>query len=68
MDEVDIYSYKNEVPTFDCGEWTACTRHGMCWWLFKDRAKNTDPSLFNEAVKVVEKIIETGQPPFGGWR
>lgn len=56
-----------EKPVFDHGEWTALTRHGMVWKLFPD-ARNQNPNLYYEAVDAVQKIIDTGQPLFGGWR
>ncbi len=57
----------HEKPVFDCGEWTACTRHGMVWYLFSDE-RNKNPDIYLEALQVVEKIIVTGNPPFGSWR
>jgi len=58
-----------EMPVFDCGVWTACTRHGMFWNLFKpDDPRSTDKNGLHEAIKAVEEIAKTGQPLFGGWR
>ena len=58
---------EREVPYFDCGEWTACTRHGMIWKIWNDE-RNQNPNLYDDAVIAVQKIIDTGKPLFGGWR
>lgn len=62
------FSKGNNVALFDpaCG-WCACTSVGMCWQLFEDKAKQMDRSLAKEAQDVVKKVLETGEPPFGGW-
>lgn len=56
----------DEKPVFDCGEWTAKTRHGMVWELWPDD-RNKNPELYEEAVIAVKQIIETGNPVFGEW-
>ena len=58
-----------EKPIFDCNCWSANTRHGMVWSIFpKNDPRSTNKNGFEEARKAVDKIIETGQPLFGGWR
>ena len=59
---------EHETPYFDVGGWSAATRHGMVWFLFQDKEKQMNPDLYNEAVDVMNEVIRTGNPPFGGWR
>ena len=57
----------NKAVFTDCG-WCSVTTVGMCWWLFEDEQKQMNPSLVEEAQAIVDKVVETGRPPFGGWR
>lgn len=66
-DTTDSSLPKHEIPYFDNTGWSVDTRHGMVWWLWPDE-RNMDPTLYEEAVKITQKVIETGQPPFVGWR
>ena len=57
-----------EIPYFDKSHgWSVNTRHGMVWKLFPDD-RNMNINLHKEALAITKKIIETGLPPFGGWR
>jgi len=57
----------HEKPIFDCGEWSARTRHGMVWQLFPDKERQANPDIYLEAVEAIKTIIKTGQPLTGGW-
>ncbi len=51
----------------DCG-WCSITSVGVVWWCFEDKAKQMNPDLAEEAQAVIDKVVETKRPPFGGWR
>lgn len=57
-----------EYPNFDPNYgWYAITRFGVIFRLFKDSKMQIDVSLYAQAVEVVKRVIETGEPPFGQW-
>lgn len=59
----------HELPKFDdSGGWYATTRKGLVTKMFESDADQMNPALYDEAVDVIEYVITTGMPPFGGWR
>ncbi len=69
-DELGIrFEYRNGKFGFDYtyGWYSFSYPQGGIWKFFQDE-RQTDKEALPQVVQLIDRLIETGKPPFGGWK